>query len=167
VHININGGNHMYSTKELIDIAIGIEETGVYFYTKFKEKFKDESFKQIFQFLADEELRHRDVFSGMLKKLNDNEGLFTQEYYSYLKALGTTRVFANKDDIDKIAPSLHTPLDIIKIAMDAERDSIVWYSELKEIYRNDIKAKDILDQLINEERKHVLMLLDLKEKLSM
>ncbi|MBP8178560.1 MAG: rubrerythrin, partial [Spirochaetes bacterium] len=59
------------------------------------------------------------------------------------------------------------PLDIIKIAMDSERDSIVWYSELKEIYRNDTKSKDILERLINEERKHVLILLDLKEKLSM
>ncbi|HQQ51669.1 MAG TPA: hypothetical protein PLZ29_10780 [Spirochaetota bacterium] len=51
--------------------------------------------------------------------------------------------------------------------MDSERDSIVWYSELKEIYRNDTKSKDILERLINEERKHVLILLDLKEKLSM
>lgn len=157
----------MYSTKELIDIAIGIEETGFYFYSAFKNKFKDESFKQIFQFLADEELRHKDVFSGMLKELKDTQGVFTEEYYSYLKAIGTTRVFANKDDIDKIIPSLNEPLDIIKIAMDAERDSIVWYSELKEIYRNDAKAKDILERLINEERKHVLTLLDLKEKLSM
>lgn len=103
----------------------------------------------------------------MLKELKDTQGLFTEEYYSYLKAIGTTRVFANKDDIDKIAPSLHQPLDIIKIAMDAERDSIVWYSELKEIYRNDAKAKNILERLINEERKHVLTLLDLKEKLIM
>lgn len=157
----------MYSTKELIDIAIGIEETGFYFYSTFKNNFKDESFKQIFQFLADEELRHKGVFSDMLKELKDTQGLFTEEYYSYLKAIGTTRVFANKDDIDKIAPSLHQPLDIIKIAMDAERDSIVWYSELKEIYRNDAKAKNILERLINEERKHVLTLLDLKEKLIM
>lgn len=157
----------MYSTKELIDIAIGIEETGFYFYSTFKNKLKDESFKKIFQFLADEELRHKDVFSGMLKELKDTQGLFTEEYYSYLKAIGTTRVFSNKDDIDKIAPSLHQPLDIIKIAMDAERDSIVWYSELKEIYRDDVKSKDILERLINEERKHVLTLLDLKEKLSM
>lgn len=157
----------MYSTKELIDIAIGIEETGFYFYSTFKNKFRDESFKKIFQFLADEELRHKDVFSGMLKELKDTQGLFTEEYYSYLKAIGTTRVFSNKDDIDKIAPSLHNPSDIIKIAMDAERDSIVWYSELKEIYRDDVKSLDILERLINEERKHVLTLLDLKEKLSM
>ncbi len=157
----------MYSTKELIDIAIGIEETGFYFYSTFKNKFRDESFKKIFQFLADEELRHKDVFSGMLKELKDTQGLFTEEYYSYLKAIGTTRVFSNKDDIDKIAPSLHKPSDIIKIAMDAERDSIVWYSELKEIYRDDVKSLDILERLINEERKHVLTLLDLKEKLSM
>ncbi len=156
----------MYSTKELMDIAIGIEETGVYFYSTFKDKFKDESFKQIFQFLADEELRHKDVFLGMLKELKDTKGVFTEEYYAYLKAIGTTRVFANKDDIDNIAPTLTQPLDIIKIAMDAERDSIVWYSELKEIYKKDAKSKDILEKIINEERKHVLTLLDLKEKLS-
>lgn len=157
----------MYSAKELIDIAIGIEETGVYFYTTFKNKFKDDSFAQLFQFLADEELRHREVFSEMLKDLKDAKGVFTQEYYSYLKALGTTRVFANKDDINKIAPTLKEPLDVIKIAMDAERDSIVWYSEIKEAYHNDPTAIDILDKLIHEERKHVIILLDLKEKLSM
>ncbi|HQL43924.1 MAG TPA: ferritin family protein [Spirochaetota bacterium] len=157
----------MYSTKELIDIAMGIEETGFYFYSTFKSKFKDESFQQMFQFLADEELRHKDIFSNMLKGLNDTQGVYTQEYYSYLKAIGTTRVFSNSNDVDTIAQTLNQPLDIIKIAMDSERDSIVWYSELKEIYRNDTKSKDILERLINEERKHVLILLDLKEKLSM
>jgi len=157
----------MYSTKELIDIAMGIEETGYYFYSTLKSKFKDESFQQMFQFLADEELRHKDIFSNMLKGLNDTQGVFTEEYYTYLKAIGTTRVFSNSNDVDTIAPTLNQPLDIIKIAMDAERDSIVWYSELKEIYRNDTRSKDILERLINEERKHVLILLDLKEKLSM
>jgi len=157
----------MYSTKELIDIAMGIEETGYYFYSTLKSKFKDESFQQMFQFLADEELRDKDIFSNMLKGLNDTQGVFTEEYYTYLKAIGTTRVFSNSNDVDTIAPTLNQPLDIIKIAMDAERDSIVWYSELKEIYRNDTRSKDLLERLINEERKHVLILLDLKEKLSM
>jgi rubrerythrin len=83
----------MYSTKELIDIAMGIEETGYYFYSTLKSKFKDESFQQMFQFLADEELRHKDIFSNMLKGLNDTQGVFTEEYYTYLKLLAQHEYF--------------------------------------------------------------------------
>ncbi|HQQ51670.1 MAG TPA: ferritin family protein [Spirochaetota bacterium] len=104
----------MYSTKELIDIAMGIEETGFYFYSSFKSKFKDESFQQMFQFLADEELRHKDIFSNMLKGLNDTHGVYTQEYYSYLKAIGTTRVFSNSNDVDTIAQTLINRLTLSK-----------------------------------------------------
>lgn len=153
-----------FSPQELIDVAIGIEETGYYFYSKFREKMEDKAFKEIFGFLAEEELRHKDIFQRMLSNIPDKSGYFTEEYYSYLRALGNSRVFRNKNDIDKMLPKIDTFEEIIRLGLDAERDSILWYTELREMYQDDPDSVTILNNLINEERRHVVTLLELKEK---
>lgn len=153
-----------FSSQELIDIAIGIEETGYYFYSQFREKMEDKAFREIFGFLAEEELRHKDIFERMLSNLPDKSGYFTEEYYSYLRALGNSRVFRNREDVDKIIPKIDTITEIIDLGLDAERDSILWYTELREMYQDDRDSTTILNNLINEERRHVVTLLELKEK---
>lgn len=154
-----------FSTKELIDMAIEIEESGYSFYRKCREKFDDEELRDLFSFLAEEELRHKDIFGNLLSEIKDGQGVFTDEYYLYLKALGEERVFRNSGDVDRVVRDVQSPLDAVRIAMTAERDSIIWYGELKEIHGKVREAVAILARILDEERRHVATLFDLREKL--
>lgn len=156
-----------FSTKELVDIAIGIEESGYYFYNLARKKFDDPNFRDLLAFLAEEELRHKEIFGNMLRELGEAPGVFTDEYYQYLKALGEDRVFRNNDDVDAVVAKVNSIFDVLKVAMTAEKDSILYYSELQKIHEKDVDAVNVLKKLIDEERKHVVLLLDLKERLEL
>jgi rubrerythrin len=154
-----------FSAKEIIDIAIGIEDSGNYFYTKCREKFDDKVLKEVFYFLAEEENRHREIFENIDPGFMDEKGIYTTEYFQYLTAFGDEKVFKDKSDIDGAIKNINTPLDAIKIALNAEKDSILFYDELKELYENNRDTLTILNKIINEERRHVITLLDIREKI--
>jgi rubrerythrin len=156
-----------FSTKEVIDIAVAIEESGYYFYSTCRTRFQDEAFRELFGFLAEEELRHKELFVNMLSSPVAVQGVFTDEYFQYLKAIADSRVFRNKADVDSIVKGLDSLGDAFRIALTAEKDSILWYTELQDMYQSIADTHSILGRLINEERKHVITLLDVQEKLGL
>ena len=156
-----------FSAKEIVDIAVGIEESGYYFYTRCREKFDNREFKELFGFLAEEELRHKEIFEKMLGELKDLSGMFTEEYFQYLRAIGDERVFKNNGDVDRVIKGIASINDVLKVALTAEKDSILWYSELAVMYGKDRDTHLVLERLLDEERRHVVLLLEIKEKLSL
>jgi rubrerythrin len=154
-----------FSRKELIDIAIQIEDSGYHFYSSCRSKFDDRGFKELFGFLAEEEIRHKELFEKMLGGMGDIRGVFTEDYYSYLKAIGDSRVFKNTADVERLVKEITTINDALKIALTSEKDSILFYTELLSMYESDANAKSLLNRLINEERKHVVTILEISEKL--
>ena len=156
-----------FSTKEIIDIAIGIEDSGYYFYTRCRDKFDDESLKEMFSFLAEEEMRHKEFFENLESNIKDAKGIVTTEYFQYLTAIGDEKVFKDNNNIDNAIKDMNSPIDAIIVALEAEKDSILFYSELKELYDNDNETKTMLNRIINEERRHVVTLMDIKEKIDM
>lgn len=156
-----------FSAKEIVDIAVGIEESGYYFYTRCRENFDNRELKELFGFLAEEELRHKEIFVNMLDQVKDVSGMFTEEYYQYLRAIGDERVFKNNTDVDRVVKDIASINDVMKIALTAEKDSILWYSELAVMYDKDRDTHIVLERLLDEERRHVVLLLEIKEKLSL
>ena len=155
-----------YSITEIIDIAIGLEEAGYTFYIQCSQKFKDEYINNIFSFLAEEELNHKKTFESFpLPNLN-KDGIFTDEYYLYLKSLTNNKIFGdpnNKNDIGIISK----PVDAIKKAFHDEKESILFYSELKELFQGDSETLSLLQSIIEEERKHILTLQELIETIKL
>ena len=157
-----------YSIKEIIDIALGLEEAGYEFYTQCGLKFKEAHIQEVFLFLAREELEHKKTFESIKTGEEPPQGIFTEEYYLYLKSIGGGRVFEFKNrNIDQIMDTINTPEDAVTKAFMDEKESILFYSEIKTLYRDDRKTLEILDKIIEEERKHVLTLADLLAKMNL
>lgn len=153
-----------YTMKEIIDIAIGIEETGRDFYVRCGSKFKDPGISDTFDFLAREEMEHKKLFQS-LHAQGAVPGNFTEEYFAYLRAIGGARIFGATDgDTEQVISSMHLPIDAVRHAIIAEKDSILFYAEMKGFYRDDAETTALLDRIISEERRHVVTLADLAEK---
>lgn len=146
-----------YSIKEIIELAVQIEEEGISFYHKAAEKQDDDKIKKLLLQLADEEAIHRKNFKALLDKVpawEDRGQLDDQEFHQYMNALVEDVIFPRDEPV---------PDDnhlIINLALEKEKDSILFYEPFLDICQG--KDRDIIFKIIEEEKKHILRLLEIR-----
>jgi len=151
----------MFNSSEVYQFAIKIEENGEKFYRQMTEKLDDPKVKELFTFLANEEVNHKRTFEKMLSKFEDYTPVesYPGEYFAYLKAYADNLVFGfNKfdDDISKIEDTASA----VQFAIGKELDTIMYFQEMKNIVPKSELNR--IDAIINEERKHVVKLSEIK-----
>ncbi|HOK41686.1 MAG TPA: ferritin family protein [bacterium] len=156
---------NIFSIKEVIDIAIEIEKNGKNFYHQMLNKVKDEKAQEIFEYLEEEEEKHIKTFEKILMLLKSETDIeidtstLSDEYYDYLKALSDEHIFTKQKAIEfeKMAVS---DLQAIELAIGMEKDSILFYDEIKKIVKE--KERDLVDKIIEQEKTHLYKLTSLK-----
>ena len=138
-----------FNANEIFQMAIQIEQIGVKFYRNAAANVQKQEEKDLLLKLADMEVDHENTFASMKKSLAEDEKAKTifdpnNETVLYLKSLADTRVFFQKT-IDTTSLK-----EILKEAIVAEKDSIVFYLGMKELVPEG-KGKNRLDAIIKEE----------------
>ncbi len=151
--------------RELIDVALGIERNGAAFYESLADSTKGLTAGNIYKYLAAKEREHFEIFQGMLGLLGEYHlpEDYSEEYDHYLRSLVDSSVFTDDQVAREMARKVSNDAEAIQIAIGAEKDSILFYSEIKELVRR--ADLDVVSEIIQEERSHLRQLLDLKEKL--
>ena len=151
----------VFSINELVTFAIEIENEGIQFYKALSEKATDTVLKETYDFLVKEEVKHKAIFEALVESIDvsgdslDSSG----EYHQYLRALVEEVVF-EKDD--KEISRLIDDAEVLQYAISQEQKSILFYLEMKQYVPE--RDRHTLDKIIEEERWHVVKLVDLKEK---
>jgi rubrerythrin len=145
-----------FTAKEIFEMAKQIERNGVAFYQKAAKSVSHAGEKEMLLDLARMEEDHEATFEKMEAELKDQESTPTvfdpeDEGVQYLKSLADTRVFFEKE-ID-----LSSMKSILKSAITAEKDSIVFYLGMKELVPEKL-GKDRIDAIIKEEMSHIRLL---------
>ncbi len=155
-----------FSGRELINIAVGIERNGAVFYDSLADSTRDVAVQGTYKYLADKEKEHIGIFQNMLGSVGDYQPpeTLTEEYDSYLKALTDSLVFTDDQVAREIARKVNSDIEAIQIALGAEKDSILFYSEIRDLVR--MPDRDVVNKIIEEEKSHVRQLSDLKKDLS-
>ncbi|MFQ3675173.1 MAG: ferritin family protein [Endomicrobiia bacterium] len=153
----------IFSISEILQFAIKIEENGELFYKMAAEKVIDFKAKEMFNLLAEEEVKHKNVYSEMLAEIENYkpEEIYPEEYFSYLKSYVDNIIF-NSKKAEELKVNFDT-IAAINFAIQRELDSILYYLEMKNfVSKSYIKQ---IDKIVEEERKHFLKLTDLKNSL--
>lgn len=145
-----------FNADEVFEIAKEIEVNGTKFYREAAEGVSDAAAKEFLLKLADMEVEHEETFADLQKELTASDKAQTvfdpqDEAALYLKSLADTRVFFEKE-IDTSSMEA-----ILKAAITAEKDSIVFYLGMKDL----VAAKygsDKIDDIIKEEMSHIKLL---------
>jgi rubrerythrin len=145
-----------FTAKEIFEMAKQIERNGVAFYQKAAKSVSDASEKDMLLELAKMEEDHEATFVKMEAELKEQETVPTvfdpeDEAVQYLKSFADTRVFFEKE-ID-----LSSMKSILKAAITAEKDSIVFYLGMKELVPEKL-GKERIDGIIKEEMSHIRLL---------
>ena len=115
-----------YSGCEIVDIAIQMEKNGHDFYSSFAQKAKEQAAKVIFNFLAEEESKHAEVFKKILFGLKNrgNTGIFNEEYFDYMNALAKKHVFKDKDKVLTFVKNTVTDKDAVDMGIKAVEEDM-------------------------------------------
>jgi rubrerythrin len=145
-----------FNADEVFEIAEQIERNGAEFYRKVAEKVTQNDKKKLLTDLAEMEDEHEQTFKTLRSQLSMDGKIQTTfdpegESERYLRALADTRVFYEKEvDTSSIK-------EILKSAITAEKDSIVFYLGIKNVVPTHLE-KQKLDDIIKEEMGHISLL---------
>ena len=153
-----------FNAFEIFEMAEQIERNGVKFYRKAAQGVSDRDLRQTLLDLAGMEAEHEETFAGMRKQLSDSDlarelSVFDpeNELTLYLQAMANGHVFDLRKDPGEQLTGTETVEGILKIAINAEKDSIVFYVGLKDFV--PVKAgKDKVGAIIKEEMGHIAVL---------
>lgn len=150
-----------FNDAEALKIAMDIEEEGMEFYSLLMKSAKDDKAKDIFSKLASAEKKHLALFQEMYSKItspsNPSQGCEDYTADLYLKDLVETGVFTKKGEARRLAAEIKTDIDALKIGIQAEKDSILYYTEAAKNTRHE-EGKQAFEQLTGEEKKHLKIL---------
>jgi len=154
-----------FSGSELINIAIGIERRGIAFYDTMAKSTENAAARDIFQYLADMERMHIHIFQGMLGEADKYQvpETYAGEYAAYLQALVDSAVFTDDAITSEMATRASSDIEAMELAIGAEKDSILFYYEMREILPQP--AQLTVTKIIAEEKSHLKELSELKKKL--
>lgn len=138
---------------DVISLAIKLEEDGYEFYSKVSQNFQQERLKESFDFLAKQELKHAEVFRKMKSSSDEDLNSTWDENEAYISTFVSSNVFPDVGELLKNVENMKV-VDVIKFAIDVEKNTLIIYYELLE----KIKNKKVLKEIINEEKKHLEML---------
>jgi rubrerythrin len=145
-----------FSADDVFEMAKQMEKNGEAFYRKAADSVSDQDNKDLLNKLADMEVNHGKTFEALRSELSAKEKdstVFDPEGDAalYLRALADTRVFFEKEmDVSSLEK-------IFKSALEAEKDSIVFYLGMKDSVPENL-GKSKIEAIIKEEMGHVRLL---------
>ena len=156
-----------FSGEEIVEMGIKIEEMGEFFYRTYADNSKDEKIKELFEYLAKEELKHKEIFQGFYDSMQKNEFSFSyslnEEVALYFKAIVESRIFIDSESAIKLVEKAKTELEAINFALSFEKDTLIFYYGFIELVKENTKA--IIQKSVDEEKKHIRQLFEFKSKI--
>jgi len=153
---------NVFGGSEIVEMGIQIEKNGKDFYDTLINQSKNKKAKEIFNYLAKEEEKHIAVFQKILDSAQKYEPpeSYPGEYFAYMNALASDYVFTQKDKGNEIAKKTKNDKEAIELGIKFEKDSILFYEGMKKVVPE--RQQNIIDELIAQEKSHLLKLSELK-----
>lgn len=135
-----------------IETAIRAESLSVRFYKELADKLtKSPDIKMQLEKIALQKAEHKRIFEGLLTRATQKHSKALEADVDFLKTVDISSYFDDLEVID----AHKKPSEIIKFAYDFEKDTVLFYIALHDLYGHN----DILDEIIRNEKAHMTMLM--------
>jgi rubrerythrin len=155
----------LFKASVIIDMAIQIEHHGIAFYRACLQSPVGSQVKDVFSYLIDQEHNHIRIFSEMKKEVSEDTlpEDYPGEMQSYINAFVKKEVFNSPAEAAQEAASLNSALEAVDLAIDFEKRSIRFYSEIQPLVRRSESEK--IGKVIAEENNHIQNLDNFRKQL--
>lgn len=156
----------IFKATDILLAAQEIEQRGEVFYNRLVETTEDSELKEMFSFLAEEESKHLQIFKKLYERIGQIElpaWADSDEYIDYLNYLLDSHTLFRMGDIDELKKFVGTPEEALQRAMDFEKDTILFFTEMREFVPEGDKKH--VQACVEEERSHLRLLAGKLEQL--
>ncbi len=155
----------IFRASELLDMAVAIERSGEAFYQASADAANDDRLKKFFGFMVDQERKHSELFLNMKEGHEDYDlpESYPGEARSFVQSFVRDEVFATPEEAGRRTREINDPFDAVDMALQFERESIAFYSGMKQLVRRS--DHEIIERVIEEEHDHIRRLLDVRRSL--
>ena len=155
----------LFTAKQIVEAGISKERRRMNFYSTIADKSESIEIKSLFNTLSKDEEQHIYIFSEIGSKIDDDSPHppgYDEEMYNYMEAILDDKISGDQDFNELVFKLIDTN-ELFKTAINLEKDSILYFREfLPFISDND---KDVIYKLIDEEKKHIRELVNLRNKM--
>lgn len=154
---------NIFTAAEIIDMGIDKEKKRRDFYGYVADGFKDKDMKDLFTQLRDWEDTHIKKFAEIRDSTQTYEvsESYEGEFGKYIKFI-VDDVLYQQVSKEWFAENVKEPITAIKYGIGFEKDAILFFNELMTYMMPPHKEK--IGQLVEEEKKHLIYLSELKKK---
>jgi len=149
-----------FSLSEVLQMAEEIERSGVRFYKQGAQASTDPETKKVMLDLAEKEKEHEKTFAELRRQYCSNEDLnlvdLDGQVAMHIRLMAETHVFNLDHETSQLVASVQSPRSLLKLALGFEKDTIVFFSALKDAVTD--KNREKVDILIQEEIEHIRQL---------
>ena len=150
------------SSRQLLEVALWLERTGVEFYRFLSEELEDSRLRNFFLRLAGMEISHENLVREMLQlepeddatKTAFDETLTGREFFTRLRGMIEEKVFPLGINFITELDKFRSPREALPAAVQAEEQSIRIYRLLRG-FELDKTSSETLNRLLLEEEKHL------------
>lgn len=143
----------MFSAQDILNIAIRLENNAEKTYLDARQHAPDEELKDLLAWIAREERHHAHWFDELKNRLSRDEDhhLLAELSRALVEDVVRQQAFSLQEvDFEAIL----TPAAMIRTFIGFEEDTIAFYEILRPLIDNPAIARQ-LEQIIDEERKHI------------
>lgn len=149
-----------YDIADLINNMIELEICGNKFYAYQARQSDNPLLVQLFEMLAAQEERHREVYEHLRDKIGHEVEVIDEDYHGYLK-----EIIDGKFNLDPHATeSCSDPMEVLEMGMRLENDSIRFVDAFGKIVGQTYW--ETVEQIKQQEQNHLRMLVKMKTQLT-
>jgi rubrerythrin len=158
-------GIENYSGFEVIRAAMEVEKKGHRFYGAMVEKAHSELAREIFAWLAQDEVQHLQTLEELIPKFRDGEFWEDEDLFlPYLRRFADKDIFPSPERLETVLANETSDLKALDLAIEAE-EKFAEYFHLAERQALTEDGREAFKWLAAEEDRHAAILKERKEKL--
>lgn len=155
-----------FSGDEIIKMAVQTEETGYEFYRLAQDNAKSQELKDLFEYLADAELRHKETYLSLKDAISETpQGvpIDWDELGLYIKAMTDSSFFVGGEKNVNLAAKTKDEKEAVDFAMGFEKDTLLFFYQILDIVKS--ADRPVVEKIVQEEKDHIKKLAEIKKTL--
>jgi len=155
-----------FSGFEVVSAAKEVEKTGHRFYSTMAERTTDPHIKELFTWLAQDEIEHLKKLNQIEKKYEDGAfAEYDEEFLPYLKQFSDVKIFPDAQEMEAVLKTDSADVQALDMAIVAEEKFAEYFSKASELAISD-DGKEVFRWLTGEELRHAKVLKERRAKYS-